>query len=405
MKGRLLADVSDSELLERFVTHRDESAFADLVTRYGPMVFGVCRRLLRHTQDAEDAFQATFLVLVRKAASIGRRELLGNWLYGVAARVAARARLMAARRHSHEIADMERVTVAMREPAETTDLSAAIEEEVRRLPAKYREPVVLYYLLGRTNEEVAGELRCPTGTIKTRLSRAREILRKRLTRRGLTLSTVALSTALLAEAPAASLPPLLIDSTLRAAMSFAAGDTAAGLVSAQAAELTKGVLHTMLVTKMKTLAALWLALAVILGGGGALAYRLLAKEADAKKTDKERIQGTWKVDSAKANGEEPQGDEGDRIKGSTWTITAEKITVTFNGEDRVSTFMLDPAAKPKTIDVMTEKEGTFKGIYKLEGDTLTICATLGRGDTERPAEFVSEKGGFTMLLVLKRVKK
>jgi RNA polymerase sigma factor (sigma-70 family) len=400
------ADISDADLLECFVRQRDEAAFAALVRRHGPMVFGVCRRMLRHTQDAEDAFQATFLVLVRKAADIGKRELLGNWLYGVAARVAARARVVAARRQTREVADIERIAEVARPPAELPEFDEAIEEEVQRLPAKYRRAVVLCYLEGRTNEEAAGELRWPVGTVKGRLARARELLRKRLTRRGLVLSTGTIATALSPEALSAPLPPALTHSTLQAAASFAAGNAATGgLVSAQAAALTKGVLHTMFVTKMKTLAALLLALAVILGGGGALAYRLLAKEADAKKTDKERIQGTWKIDSAKANGEEPQGDEGDRIKGSTWTITDEKITVTFNGEDRVATFKLDPAAKPKTIDVMTEKEGTFKGIYKLEGDTLTICASVGKGDTERPAEFVSKEGGFTMLLVLKRVKK
>ncbi len=133
-----MTDVSDAELLERFVASRDEAAFAALMARHGPMVIGVCRRLLRHAQDAEDAFQATFLILVRKAASIGKRELLGNWLYGVAMRVAARARVLAAKRRTREATDMERIAVATREPAETTDLSVAITEEVQRLPAKSR---------------------------------------------------------------------------------------------------------------------------------------------------------------------------------------------------------------------------------------------------------------------------
>jgi RNA polymerase sigma factor (sigma-70 family) len=400
--------VSDNELLERFVTYRDENAFAALVARHGPMVFGVCRRLLRHTQDAEDAFQATFLVLVRKAASIGRRDLLNNWLYGVAARVAARARLVVARRHSRETADMKRVAVATQEPADAMDLSAAIEEEVQRLPAKYRQPIVLYYLQGCTNEEVAGELRCPVGTIKTRLSRAREMLRKRLTHRGLALSTAALSTALLAEASAASLPPLLIDSTLKAARSFAAGNAVVtGLVSAQAAALTKGVLHTMFVTKLKTLGALILALAVLVGGSGGFAYHLLATEADAKKTDKDNIQGTWKVESVTMNGQDKDG-KGKLLEKSTFEITADKMLVKFNEGNKPSTYTLDPAAKPKMIDI-TPGEGdgkgeTVPGIYRLEGDTLTICFPCG-AQMERPTEFVSKEGSDTMLLVLKRVKK
>jgi RNA polymerase sigma factor (sigma-70 family) len=398
-------NVSDGELLERFVKRRDESAFAALVVKHGPMVFGVCRRRLHQAQDAEDAFQATFLILVRKAASIGKRELLGNWLYGVAVRVAARARLVAARRHARETTDMERIAVATRKPVESAELPECLEQEIQRLPAKYRGPVVLCYLEGRTNEEAASELNWPVGTVKGRLARARELLRKRLTRRGLAYSVTAIVTALSADALAVSLPPVLLDSTLKAALCFAAGDVAAsGLVSAQAAALTKGVLHTMFVTKMKTLAVLVLALVTVVGGAGGLTYHLLAAEDEAKKTDKDRIQGTWKVDSAKVNGVELQGAEGDRVKGSTWTIGDEKITVTFNGEDRVSTYKLDPAAKPKTIDVLTEKEGTFKGIYKLEKDTLTICATLGRGATERPAEFDSKEGSSTMLLVLKRKK-
>jgi RNA polymerase sigma factor (sigma-70 family) len=407
IRGSLsVGNVSDADLLERFVTSRDEAAFATLMARHGPMVFGVCRRLLRHAQDAEDAFQATFLILVRKAASIGKRELLGNWLYGVAMRVASRTRVIAAKHRTREAMNMERSAEARCEPVEPTDVSATIAEEVQRLPAKYRIPIVLYYLEGNTSEDVAGMLHCPLGTIKTRLSRAREMLRNRLTRRGLALSAAAFSTALLAETPAASLPPALIDSTLKAAMSFAAGDAAAGgCVSATESALTKGVLHTMFVTKMKIGAASVLALSVLIGGVGTFAYHLRATEDNAKKLDKEKIQGEWKVDSAKANGQAPQGEEADRIKDATWTITADKITITFKGEDRISTYEIDPAAKPKTIDIMSEKEGTFKGIYKVEGDTLTICSAIGRPARERPTEFDSKEGSGTMLIVLKRVKK
>jgi RNA polymerase sigma factor (sigma-70 family) len=397
-------DASDAALLKRFVTCHDEAAFAALVARHGPMVFGVCRRLLRHRQDAEDAFQATFLILVRKAAAISRRELLGNWLYGVAARVAARARLVATRCQARETADMERIATATREPAKAMDMSAVIDEEVQRLPAKYRGPVVLHYLQGRTSEEVAGEMRCPIGTIKTRLSRAREMLRKRLSRRGLALSTAAFSAALLAEASAASLPPALIHSTLKAA--------AGGFVSAQAAELAKGVLHTMFVTKMKILAALVLALAVIAGGAGVFAYHSLATEADVKKTDKENIkktdkeniQGAWKVVSVRINGQDPKDGEGERIKKSTFKITTDKMIVKFNDETREHTYKLDLAVKPKTIDIITDQGDGADGIYKLEGDTLTICIPYVPR-MERPTEFVSKEDSDTSLIVLKRVKK
>jgi RNA polymerase sigma factor (sigma-70 family) len=421
MKGRQPADcaaiggqpatpvVSDAELLERFVSRRDESAFAALMARHGPMVFGVCRRSLHHAQDAEDAFQATFLILVRKAADIGKRELLGNWLYGVASRVSARARLVAARRQTREVTDMERVAAATREPTPSTNLSEPLEEEVRRLPAKYRGPVVLCYLEGRTNEEAAGELRCPIGTVKTRLARAREMMRKRLTRRGVVLSTAAIVTALSAETLAASLSPVLIDSTLKAAMCFAAGDTAAsGLVSAQAIALTKGVLHTMFVTKVKTVAALVLALVVVGGGGGMLTYRLLGNESPTKKTDKkvdkENIQDTWIAVSAEADG---QAAPAEAIKDVTVVITADKVVFNPKGENRVSTYKLDSTKTPKVI-VLTPLDGPAKGeslraIYELKGDRLKLCLQNGKGDP--PTEFATKPGTHLRLLVLKRAPK
>jgi RNA polymerase sigma factor (sigma-70 family) len=403
-------DISDAELLDRFVRQRDEAAFTALVARHGPMVFGVCRRLLRQTQDAEDAFQATFLVLVRKAANIGKRELLGHWLYGVALRVAARARLLASKRQARETAGVERVTEAAREPATGNEVSAAVAEEVQRLPGKYRVPVVLYYLEGRTNEEVAGKLRCPVGTIKTRLSRAREMLRKRLTRRGLALSTAVLFTALLAEASTAALPSVLIDSTLKAAMSFAAGNAAAGgVVSAQAVALTSGVLHTMFVNKMKTVALAVLVLAAMLGGVGVFAYHLRATETEAKNKDRENIQGTWKFDSGKIKGEDPPEEQLKKIKDAEMIITADTWTITNYGEQKKrkeATYKIDPSAKPKTLDLthvlQDGQEVTELLIYKLEGDTLTVCGLFQKSKEERAKDFNGED---KVIQVWNRVKK
>ena len=413
-RGFATLQASDAELLERFVTERDESAFAALVSRHGPMVFGVCRRLLRQAQDAEDAFQATFLILVRKAASIGRRELLGNWLYGVAMRVASRARFLAVRRQTRETANREHMAVATSDSEEPLELSAAITEEVRGLPAKYRIPVVLCHLEGHSNEEAADELGCPVGTIKTRLFRAREMLRKRLARRGLIVGTTAITAALSTEVLAVTLPPALLDSTLKAAISFAAGDVGVGIVSAQTVALTKGVLHTMFVAKMKTLAVLGLALLLLIGGTGAFAYHLLATETDAKKTetdakktDEEKILGVWTFDSGKADGQDLQGAEGERIKNSTYEFTAEKLIIKFNEDTREATYKLDPSAKPKTLDLVVSIRGgeeTRPGIYKLEGDTLTYCAKRPAGADERPTEFESKEGSGIVLLVLKRKK-
>ena len=176
----------DDQLLERFVRLRDETAFEALLHRHGPLVFGVCRKLLYDAHDAEDAFQATFLVLARKAGSVAPRSLLGHWLYGVASRVAARVRQTALRRAREQSgADLSAVPGAAEK--EDSDLAPLLHEEVRRLPDKYRRPVVLCYLEGMTNEEAAHQLRWPVGTVKGRLSRARALLRARLTRRGLAL--------------------------------------------------------------------------------------------------------------------------------------------------------------------------------------------------------------------------
>ncbi len=174
---------SDASLLERFVASRDEAAFEVLLWRHGPMVLGVCRRMLRCAQDAEDAFQAAFLLLARKAASIRRREAVAGWLYRTACRVALRAR-EAARRHPAAMPLSAEPTAPDAEPDLVwRDLRPVLDEEVRRLPDKYRLPIILCYFRGRTHAEAARELGCPRGTVGVRLQRARELLRGRLTRR------------------------------------------------------------------------------------------------------------------------------------------------------------------------------------------------------------------------------
>jgi len=180
---------TDGELLARFARGNDRAAFAEIVRRHGPLVLGVCRRILGHRPDADDAFQATFLILARKAERIERPERLGNWLYGVATRVAFKARSTAARWRAREsrVAPMAPATdpllgLAMRE------LRLALDEELNRLPKRHRAPLVLCYLEGKTHEEAADELGCPIGSMSWRLGRAREALRRRLVRRGLTLS-------------------------------------------------------------------------------------------------------------------------------------------------------------------------------------------------------------------------
>jgi RNA polymerase sigma factor (sigma-70 family) len=258
--------IPDAQLLERFVHHRDEAAFELLIWRHGPMVLGLCRRVLRQEQDAEDAFQATFLTLARKAGSIGKREACASWLYKVAYRISLAARASANRRGqaksvSEDLAVEDADVLAWR------DLRPVLDEEVNRLPERYRAAFVLCCVQGKTNEEAAELLGCPTGTVLSRLSRARERLRGRLTRRGVGLAVGLLVTGLATQSQA-SVPALLVGTTTRAALASAVGKTTAGIVSARVAELTQGAIQTMFLSKVKTVCAVALALALVGGVAG-----------------------------------------------------------------------------------------------------------------------------------------
>ena len=263
------------------MTQHDESAFELLVWRHGPMILGVCRRVLRDEHQAEDAFQATLLALARKAASIGKRESVGSWLYKVAYRVALRARDGALRRGRHERQVPDLPPVA--DPHSPTnpawaELRPLLDEELNRLSEKYRAPVVLCYLEGLTNEEAARQLGCPVGTVKTRLAYARRLLCNQLTRRGLTLGAGWLAAELWPPVAAAALPAALVGATVRMAVLSAMGTmTAAGAASAQVVSLTEGVLRAMMVMKMKqTIMGLLIGLALV--GVGTASYQALAGE-------------------------------------------------------------------------------------------------------------------------------
>jgi RNA polymerase sigma factor (sigma-70 family) len=216
------------------------------------MVHRVCRHVLHDPHDAEDAFQATFLVLVRKAAALQRRALLSNWLYRVAYRIAVRARANRSRRHRRETQGREIPEEAVFDvEPDRDDLRSVLHEEINRLPAKYHAPIVLCYLQGKTNEEAARQLEWPIRTVKGRLTRARELLRLRLTRRGLACASAPLAILLSHELEAAALSAGLINSTVRAALVISARQTVAtGVVSAQTAALLKGTLRSMYLTKL-----------------------------------------------------------------------------------------------------------------------------------------------------------
>jgi RNA polymerase sigma factor (sigma-70 family) len=271
------AGLTDGELLGCFVEHRDDAAFAALVRRHGPMVWNVCRRVLGNHQDAEDAFQAAFLVLVRKAASVVPREMVANWLYGVAHQTALKARATAAKRRVRE-----RQVMAMPEPPVVeqdpwNDLQPLLDAELSRLPDEYRAAIVLCDLEGKTRKDAARQLSLPEGTVGSRLARARGMLAKRLVRHGLALSGGAFAAVLSQKAASASVPSTVMASTIRAANLFAAGRVAAsGAISAHAAALTEGVLKAMLLRKLKKAVLALGLLAIMICGGGVLLDRTAA---------------------------------------------------------------------------------------------------------------------------------
>jgi RNA polymerase sigma factor (sigma-70 family) len=280
-------DLTDGELLERFRVGREETAFALLVQRHGPMVQGVCRRLLADVHAAEDAFQATFLVLVRKAASIRKQDSVASWLYGVARRIAVKARLRLARGSA-----LERQSLAMRQPEpcdEMTwqELQTVLDEELDQLPEKYRQALVLCGLDGKTHEQAARELGCPKSSLSSRLARARELLRQRLARRGITVSSAALA-AVLTEKASATVPALLTIATVRAARLAATAKTVAGL-STTVAALTEEGIKAMSTTKLKTGLAFLLATSLIVAGTALLAHQTSGPQAPQEKSEAQQL--------------------------------------------------------------------------------------------------------------------
>jgi RNA polymerase sigma factor (sigma-70 family) len=277
--GGSAAGLSDRQLLERFAADRDQAAFAAIVARHGPMVLGVCRQLLGDRHEAEDAFQAVFLVLARKAGSLRQPELLGNWLYGVALHTARRARGRLTRRRQTEeagaISRPEAQSAAPAEPLIDREQSEMLHVEIDRLPGNFRAPVVLCYFEGLTLDEAAHRLRWPVGTTRSRLARAREKLRRGLTRRGFALSATATAAMLVPRSASASVSSLLCETTTRAAIHFAARHAAGGALAAPAAALAQEVLCTMLLHKLKAAALSLMILAVVAAGAGWLARPLV----------------------------------------------------------------------------------------------------------------------------------
>jgi RNA polymerase sigma factor (sigma-70 family) len=351
--------LTDGQLLECFLSHHDEGAFTALVHRHGPMVMGVCRRVLHNVHDAEDAFQATFLVLARKAAGVAPRDAVGAWLYGVACRTAKKAQAMTAKRRLKE-QQFREARLAAKPPEDAwEELQPLLDEELSRLPAKYRSAIVLCELEGKTKKEAAAQLCCPEGTLSSWLTRGRRMLAQHLARRGVALSAGSVAAVLAHGAASASVRAGLAVTTGKAAALFAAGRAAAGTVSARVTALTEGVLKAMLLSKLRVVMAVLLAVAL----AGATAAGLLtqtqaadparaqrptapkadpekppaARQGEKPKQDKEKLQGTW-VGVSFAYLRSPGSRVGppgfgskqrEEIAKATWVIQGDKIAIKF----------------------------------------------------------------------------
>jgi RNA polymerase sigma factor (sigma-70 family) len=263
---------TDGQLLAAFIDCQDEEAFAALVRRHGPMVLGVCRRVICHSHDAEDAFQAAFLVLARRAAAVRPRERVGPWLYGVAYRTALKARAVAGRRRSHErqVTDMPEPEADNPDP--WPELQPILDRELNGLPESYRLAIVLCDLEGRTIAAAARQLGLPQGTLAGRLNRGRRLLARRLASRGIVVSAGSLA-VIVSQHTAAAVSASLVKSTARAAAAIATAAgrmVAVGTVPAKVANLTNGVLRTMLLNKLKSVTVRVLFVALLAGAAGAI---------------------------------------------------------------------------------------------------------------------------------------
>jgi RNA polymerase sigma factor (sigma-70 family) len=389
-------EATDGQLLERFAARREEAAFEALVRRHGRLVLGVCRRVLGHEHDAEDAFQATFLVLARNAGSIRRRDAVSAWLYGVAYQIAGAARAKSARQRRHEhqapLPPTPGDEVLLRE------LQRVLDEELNRLPERYRAPLVLCCLAGKTQQQAAMELGWPAGSMARWLARGKELLRERLARRGVLAPAVVLGAAL---APLAEAAPIVSPALLHAASLAASGQTTAGVMTATACALYGGFIKAMWIKRMTTVAAALLALAVAGVGMGVLAHHLSAREpsttttrAPLKQTppkmDRDTPAGRWTLVKGDANGKhQPREIE----PGQVWEFAGGKLTITHpDRETDEFEFTLDPKAKPRALD-LNPTTGWRKGqkavaIFQASDDELHVCLSWSQ-PAKRPKEFNS----------------
>jgi RNA polymerase sigma factor (sigma-70 family) len=354
-----LPQATDAQLLEAFRARRDETAFAVLVRRHGPMVLGVGRRLLRREQDAEDVYQATFLLLARQAGAVRNGEAIGAWLHRVAWRLATRTRARAASRSAHE-----RQAGALRGNKATiqaawSELQETLDQALHQLPGKYRAALVLCYLEGKSHEEAARVLACPVSTVGSWVSRGRRLLRDRLVRRGVTLSAAALATSLAAAPAVARVPTALARLTVQAARRLARGEPAAGVVSGSVNQLLREGLPLLAFNKLRLASALVLAASLLALSAGLWAHGTGADQPSDEAP--QRADRSQRTAHAKLR------------KGSASAATSEQMTVTGQVVNAGG-----QAAAGAQVAVIGRDISPHR-VY--ERDSLTVVLGQGRADT------------------------
>jgi RNA polymerase sigma factor (sigma-70 family) len=386
-------DLGDGELLERYIAGRDEASFEALLRRHGPMVLGVCRRILGNEADAEDAFQATFLVLVRKAATVVPRALVGNWLYGVARNTARKAKTMSGERRAKEL----RAGAAPRpQPAGDVEprLFVVLDEELGRLPDKYRVPVVLCDLEGKPYKEAAKLIGCPQGTLSGRLMRARALLARRLARHGLAPSGAALAAALAPER-AAALPPALLASSLKAASALAAGASVlSATASPEVAALTEGVLKMMFLNKLRAVAGGLLALCVVCVGSAAALWSAEGSSTAPAQDVRGQPQAVRTATDSRLEGPWADLASPDEVKAmrAALALAASKEVVPFL-RDRLKPVKVDPQRVAQLISQLDDNAFAKREAAAAELDYLGeyIRADLEKALAKEPAAEVQNR--------------
>jgi RNA polymerase sigma factor (sigma-70 family) len=419
--------LTDGELLQRFAAQREESAFATLMHRHGSMVLGVCQSILQDTQDAEDVFQATFLVLVRKPRGIVRPASVASWLHGVAYRLAMKARVGNARRRSCERQAV--TTMPAGEPYDGViwrDLRRVLHEEVDRLPERFRLPFVLCHLEGKTNEEAAELLGWPKGTVLSSLSRARERLRARLTRRGLSLSSGMLGVLLSQNLTQAAVPAALTECTLKAALVFAARTGLAGGIAVPVLTYADGMLRTLFVVRFTLAAVILTAFTLVAAGGGAIWYHAVpeapaemllasgnsttrdpvpvaAQTPSRQVSDRDALQGTWIITAA-----EQQGRKITVLNDRLLVFADDRFSLTAGRGEVMGIIpsaglegdFLLKGGTPKQMD-LRGRRWHLHGIYLLQEKRLKLCFNEWFHEG-RPADFASKASSKELLLTLEK---